>query len=795
MFRKISLIVAAALIIYSIGVSALGLGEISLNSGLNQPLKAEIVLFSSEGMSEYEVAASLASMTEFEKAGIDYYGNLKNIRFKTVKRGDDLVVELSSRQPIKEPFLNFLVELNWPKGRMLREYTLLLDPPVFSESASSSIEQATGSAQTTADNQPVSQPANQSSQAGGSAAPANNATPAARPPSYTGNAYGPVGQNETLWRIATTVRPDNATIHQTLVALYRANPSAFLNNNINKLKQNVTLEIPSNADIVSTPHRAALRDVVARVRQNNPSTVLDTANRSSSNRNVVRGEDRLRLATPGQGGGDEGSGTAQELNQVKSQLVESREAAATLEAENEELRRKLQDALAKIEQQSSGVAVNSAEAAALANQDDVFAQTDDIEQNGTEDKMSDAMDDGSLDSQVGSASSEPEATADDMTSDQDSSSQTEAADSEQATTDTSVADPNASDTVARERSKPTITTVQPQPVEPSFFDDPLKLYGSIGALVVLFGALGFFWRMRQRMSDEEFQDDLVVSAQGNSFDTESIDLPGVGDDLLGDLDSDSVFEGDSATEADALGEADIYIAYGKYEQAEKLLLDAIDEQPERTDLKVKLLECYAETKDKQKFDSVEQQFNDVWDFDLEAAAQVREIKQSAWPSDSDTDDEFELPSTEEIFGENDSADLDDEFSLDDLDTESDVSLDDDMGSSNTDDSFDTDDFDFDLESDDEPQTAETEADSFDLDSDDGMLDAASDSESDDFSLDDDLLSLDGDDAPSLDDDLAGVDSAISSDAETVLDISEDDINMELDDDDFDLGDDSDLDDD
>ena len=147
MFRKFSLILVSCVALFSSSVFALGLGEIKLKSGLNQPLKAEIELFSPEGMSEFEIAASLASIAEFEKAGIDYFSFLKSIRFKTVGRGEGvLVVELTTRTPVKEPFLNFLVELNWPKGRMLREYTVLLDPPVFSESGSGQVQQAQSSA-------------------------------------------------------------------------------------------------------------------------------------------------------------------------------------------------------------------------------------------------------------------------------------------------------------------------------------------------------------------------------------------------------------------------------------------------------------------------------------------------------------------------------------------------------------------------------------------------------------------------------------------------------------------------
>lgn len=110
---------------------ALGLGELKLNSALNEPLDAEIALLNAGEIGGEELLAGLATEADFARAGIDRDFFLAFLRFRTVLNGDNAVIKITSRRPVREPYLNFLVELQWPAGRMLREYTLLFDLPVF----------------------------------------------------------------------------------------------------------------------------------------------------------------------------------------------------------------------------------------------------------------------------------------------------------------------------------------------------------------------------------------------------------------------------------------------------------------------------------------------------------------------------------------------------------------------------------------------------------------------------------------------------------------------------------------
>ncbi|KKA08561.1 peptidoglycan-binding protein LysM [Pseudomonas ogarae] len=109
--------------------SALGLGEITLHSALNQPLRADIALVDVAGIGEGDLSASLASPDDFSRAGVERVFFLNNLRFTPVLRGDRSFIRVTSNKPVEEPFLNFLVQLNQPNGRLLREYTVLIDPP------------------------------------------------------------------------------------------------------------------------------------------------------------------------------------------------------------------------------------------------------------------------------------------------------------------------------------------------------------------------------------------------------------------------------------------------------------------------------------------------------------------------------------------------------------------------------------------------------------------------------------------------------------------------------------------
>ena len=141
--RKIIVAITFVLASISSGVHALGLGNIEMLSALNQPLQAEIELLSVREGETDGMIATLGSQEAFLRAGLDRPFILTQLRFNVRQRGDGTpYIEVSSKKPIVEPFLNFLIEVDWPRGRLVREYTVLLDPPVFMTQQAESSEPA-----------------------------------------------------------------------------------------------------------------------------------------------------------------------------------------------------------------------------------------------------------------------------------------------------------------------------------------------------------------------------------------------------------------------------------------------------------------------------------------------------------------------------------------------------------------------------------------------------------------------------------------------------------------------------
>ena len=213
---------AIAAVFYTAMAFAVGFGDISLKSSLNEPLEAEIVLNNIEGIDEQMLLVQLAPAQAFIQAGISREYYLTQLDFTLGKNAaNDPVIKVTSEQPVVEPYLDFLVQLEWPSGRLLREYTLLLDLPVYSEQ------------QTTAE-----------------VAPAQS-TPATASPAalQLSGAEHIVVVGDTLWNVSKRLRPRGLTILQTMDALYSQNPSAFVRGDANRMKKGAILRLPSESEI------------------------------------------------------------------------------------------------------------------------------------------------------------------------------------------------------------------------------------------------------------------------------------------------------------------------------------------------------------------------------------------------------------------------------------------------------------------------------------------------------------------------------------------------------------------
>ena len=240
---------------------ALGLGEITLRSALNQPFVAEIqVTADAEELGQLSV--QLAPVATFERFGLDRPRFLEDLKFNIEREGSRAVVRVTSTQPASEPFISLLLDVSWPQGRLLREYTVLLDPPAF---AGSDPVPGQGSGSPKAP-----RPAAPAAAGPSTAAPAIRRAPdqpsVARPSGRItsgpdGDTYGPVRSNETLWGISERLQADGgASVNQIMLALYRANPEAFAGN-INVLRRGAILRVPQGSELAGIANSAATAEV------------------------------------------------------------------------------------------------------------------------------------------------------------------------------------------------------------------------------------------------------------------------------------------------------------------------------------------------------------------------------------------------------------------------------------------------------------------------------------------------------------------------------------------------------
>ncbi|MCB1800863.1 MAG: hypothetical protein KDI82_04155 [Gammaproteobacteria bacterium] len=202
---------------------AVALGEARVKSFLNQPLDVEIELVGVAPGEDQDLRLRIANDEHFDRLGIQYTHLLRDLQFDVVGSGQRWLVRVRSRRPINEPFLDFPLQLNWRGGQLIKQYTLLLDPPRSINVA------ARSAAPTTPQRRAAPQPA--------------------QPAAASGSDYGPVRRGETLWPIAQQVKPAGVTTQQMAMALLRANPQAFIDNNINQLREGAVLAVPPRAFI------------------------------------------------------------------------------------------------------------------------------------------------------------------------------------------------------------------------------------------------------------------------------------------------------------------------------------------------------------------------------------------------------------------------------------------------------------------------------------------------------------------------------------------------------------------
>lgn len=602
---------ALALLGASLDAQALALGAITVRSALGEPLRAEIEVPQISSEEAATLKASVGSPEAFRAAGVDYPAALAGARVTLQRRANgQAYLRVAGERTVNEPFLGIVIEANWANGRVVRDYTMLVDPP----------GRAAPPAVTVTPSQVAPAPATvQAPRVAAAPAPAPATEAGARPRRDIQPAEVPrraaapggdgapvtVQRGDTAGSIARAHAIDGVSLDQMLVAMLRANPQAFIKGNVNLMRAGAVLQMPSAEQASATSRQAARRAVVAQTRdfqayrlgvaQRSGATRVAAATGSASggvqpevqdSRAAAPSQDRLKLSRSGTQSGAE------------SQLAQSRQAQEQSERVAE-LNKNLSE-LAKL-QAASG----NAPAAAINVPTGAPAATTPAPAPAPAAPPEPATPAATPASAAAEASSAPASATPPVAG---------TASAAAVATDAASAATAAASAEAAPAPRPTPTAPPPPPVaEPSFLDaltdNPLLPIAGAGLLALLAG-YGVY-RSRQRKKDaapldssfieSRLQPDSFFGASGGQRVDTRDGRPSAGGS------SSMVYSPsqlDAAGDVDPVAEADVYLAYGRDMQAEEILKEALRTHPARIGVHRKLAEIYAKRRDARALEAI-----------------------------------------------------------------------------------------------------------------------------------------------------------------------------------------------
>jgi len=592
--RKLVLAIAAASALSSGMAQALGLGELSVKSTLNQPLVAEIELTEAQGLNPAQVVPSLATTADFAQAGITRQAFLNDLTFTPVINANGKsVLRITSSRPVREPFVKFLVQVLWPNGRLLREYSLLLDPPKYSPEA------AAAAAAPVSPAAPAQLPSTApSAEQPATPPPAPAQEPAAQAPPAAGSESKPVlyttTNNDTLWEIAEKVR-NGGTVQQTMLAIQALNPDAFIGGNINRLKKGQVLRLPTAQQSRTMPQPQAVSEVAAqnqawRQGRNLPTGArqLDATRRDRAGAAPAQVEAQDNLSLVSAGSNSAAKGAAGDKN-LANKLAVAEENLDTARRDNAELKSRMNDLQSQLDKMQRLIQLKSDQLAKMQASGAVVpnaAAANTPAANPANPALPAAL--------VATPGS-PEAAA--KPPGEIAPEDALPAGAAQVTTPGSE-QPLVVDPVAAQE-------VDEQDPFKQLLNNPVVL-GIIGGAVVLLLLLLMLFLARRRNAkaeaekhrrmaralaeESDFVSDMDMELPQASFDGLDVPPPGVR------MAPAAVAAGVAAKErpADPLVQAEIHIAYGRMNQAVELLEESVKADPSRDDIRLKLMEIYAE---------------------------------------------------------------------------------------------------------------------------------------------------------------------------------------------------------
>jgi pilus assembly protein FimV len=554
----------ASAVLFSSAAYAAGLGKLTVLSALGQPLRAEIELTAVSNEEASGLVAKLAPPDAFKLANIEFNPALLSLHFAVEQRNSRQYIKITSSQPVNEPFVDMLLELTWSSGRLVREYTFLLDPAELRATQPAQVAAAAPSQSARTPAPAAPQPQQQAAQPARPKAERQEGA-AAAPASQSAASQYKVKPGDTLGRIAAQVKPVDVSLDMMLVALFRANPDSFVGNNMNRLKSGQILSVP-DSDAIKGGGEAEARGVV----------VAHAAD-FNAYRNKLAGQvaNAAPAKAPETGQSAAGKITAKveerstAANESKDQLKLSKAAAGKNAASAAE------DTIAK----------DRALADAAERVKELERNVNDLEKLMV------------VKSRAGSGASKT-AVADVTTEVKPS---VPAAETGPAPLPATPAAP-----VAATPPKKVVLKQAPAPAAPTLADtlmDNITAIGA-GAAVLLLALFGLSRRKKRGAvaptepsilgAPTDQAHSLFAETGGQSVDTSNSVFNSSFSPSASQLDTNEV---------DPVAEADVYIAYGRDVQAEEILKEALRTHPERYPVRLKLLEIYAARKDQRAFET------------------------------------------------------------------------------------------------------------------------------------------------------------------------------------------------
>ncbi|MDH0748093.1 tetratricopeptide repeat protein [Pseudomonas sp. GD03842] len=598
--RKLVLAIAAASALSSGMANALGLGGLTVKSSLNQPLLAEIELTQVQDLNSAQVVPSLATSAEFAQAGVGRTAILDDLVFTpVVNPGGRSVLRITSTKPVRDPYVKFLVQVLWPNGRALREYSLLLDPPKASPQAA-----AAAAAQL-----PSTAPAVAPAQA-----PAAQVTPPAAPtaqapaePKYT---QYTTANNDTLWEIAERVR-SGGTVQQTMLAIQALNPDAFIGGNINRLKKGQVLRLPTAQEVSATPQPRAIAEVAEQNRAWREGRRLPAGarqvdatrrDRAGAAPSRIEAKDNLSLvaanANPGAKGSAGDADLANKLAVAQENLDSTRRDNAELKSRMTDLQSQLDKLQRLIELKNDQLAKMQAAGAAVppagGDANSAVSPNSVTNPNNAANPIAAQI----VPPAPDSAGKPPNEIAPE-----------DALPVEGAKIDTAGADqPPATQPEAEPRdNQSALDKILASPMLMGLIAGAAVLVLLLLVLLLVRRRNAILEAERHRQMARALSEESDFAADMNmpesSFEGLEVPPPAVKQAPLAAV----IIEPTRERPTDVLVQAEIHIAYGRMNQAAALLEEAIKEEPQRSELRLKLMEIYAQQGNERGFVAQERQ--------------------------------------------------------------------------------------------------------------------------------------------------------------------------------------------